>query len=883
MRHLLASAIALALTGAAGSLSAQPVAAPAATEVTTQLPRTARPSHYAVEVTPHADTMSFDGKVRIDIDVLAATDRIVLQAVNMRFTHATLAPAKGKLLAATVSVDAAGQTATFAFAKPLAPGKYVLSTEYSGKINTQANGLFALDYATPDGQKRALYTQFENSDARRFIPSWDEPDYKATFDLTVIAPAAQMAVSNMPVAKSEDIGGGLKRVTFGTTPKMSTYLLFFGLGDFDRATLAGPGGTEIGVIAQKGKVDQARFALEAGRDVLAEYNDYFGTAFPLPKLDNIAAPGRSQFFSAMENWGAIFTFEYSLLLDPSISNVSDQQRVFTVAAHEIAHQWFGDLVTMAWWDDLWLNEGFATWMEGRTTQKLHPEWDIDHADAAYTSRGAMGRDAYATTHPVVQHVATVEQASQAFDGITYGKGSAVIGMLEDYVGAEQWRAGVRNYIKAHAYGNAVTDQLWAEVDKAAPGKQFTQVAHDFTLQPGVPLIKASARCEAGKTVVALEQGEYTVDRPGKTPLHWHVPVAVRGGDGNVVRTLVDGQGSVTLPGCSGPVLVNAGQKGYYRTLYAPAQFKALAAGFATLPVVDQLGVMMDAGALATVGLQPEADLLDLTAKVPLDASPDLWLQVAGTLGGIDDLYEGDAKQQAAWRKYALSRLSPKFARLGWENRDGDSAQVKQLRARLIGTLGTLGDQNVVAEARRRFAAFQADPASLSPDMRRTVLGIVARNADAALWDQLHAMAKKETSSMIRDQYYSLLAAPKDEALAKRALDMALTDEPGATNSAGMISSVSREHPELAFDFAVAHREQVDTLVDSTSRARYYPMLGAGSSKPEMADKIQAFAEKYIAESSRRDAQTAVTGIQTRVKLRAQRRPQIDAWLKQQRG
>ncbi len=883
MRHLLASAIALALTGAAGSLSAQPVAAPAATEVTTQLPRTARPSHYAVEVTPHADTMSFDGKVRIDIDVLAATDRIVLQAVNMRFAHATLAPAKGKPLAATVSVDAAGQTATFAFAKPLAPGKYVLSTEYSGKINTQANGLFALDYATPDGQKRALYTQFENSDARRFIPSWDEPDYKATFDLTVIAPAAQMAVSNMPVAKSEDIGGGLKRVTFGTTPKMSTYLLFFGLGDFDRATLAGPGGTEIGVIAQKGKVDQARFALEAGRDVLAEYNDYFGTAFPLPKLDNIAAPGRSQFFSAMENWGAIFTFEYSLLLDPSISNVSDQQRVFTVAAHEIAHQWFGDLVTMAWWDDLWLNEGFATWMEGRTTQKLHPEWDIDHADAAYTSRGAMGRDAYATTHPVVQHVATVEQASQAFDGITYGKGSAVIGMLEDYVGAEQWRAGVRNYIKAHAYGNAVTDQLWAEVDKAAPGKQFTQVAHDFTLQPGVPLIKASARCEAGKTVVALEQGEYTVDRPGKTPLHWHVPVAVRGGDGNVVRTLVDGQGSVTLPGCSGPVLVNAGQKGYYRTLYAPAQFKALAAGFATLPVVDQLGVMMDAGALATVGLQPEADLLDLTAKVPLDASPDLWLQVAGTLGGIDDLYEGDAKQQAAWRKYALSRLSPKFAQLGWENRDGDSAQVKQLRARLIGTLGTLGDQNVVAEARRRFAAFQADPASLSPDMRRTVLGIVARNADAALWDQLHAMAKKETSSMIRDQYYSLLAAPKDEALAKRALDMALTDEPGATNSAGMISSVSREHPELAFDFAVAHREQVDTLVDSTSRARYYPMLGAGSSKPEMADKIQAFAEKYIAESSRRDAQTAVTGIQTRVKLRAQRRPQIDAWLKQQRG
>ena len=883
MRHILASAIALALTGTAASLSAQPAAAPAAAEVTTQLPRTARPSHYTVEVTPHAEQMRFDGKVRIDLEVLAATDRIVLQAADMSFAHATLVPAKGKPLAATVSVDADGQTATFAFAKPLAPGRYVLSTDYSGKINTQANGLFALDYATPDGQKRALYTQFENSDARRFIPSWDEPDFKATFDLTVVAPAAQMAVSNMPVARSEDIGGGLKRVTFGTTPKMSTYLLFFGLGDFDRATLAGPNGTQIGVIAQKGKVDQAQFALESGRDVLAEYNDYFGVPYPLPKLDNIAAPGRSQFFSAMENWGAIFTFEYSLLLDPATSNVSDEQRVFTTAAHEIAHQWFGNLVTMAWWDDLWLNEGFATWMEGRTTQKLHPEWDIDHTDAAYTSRGAMGRDAYATTHPIVQHVATVEQASQAFDGITYGKGSAVIGMLEDYVGSDPWRDGVRSYIKKHAYGNAVTDDLWAEIDQAAPGKQFTQVAHDFTLQPGVPLIKASARCEAGSTVVALEQDEYTIDRPGKTPLRWHVPVAVRGGDGTVVRTLVDGQASVTLPGCSGPVLVNAGQKGYYRTLYAPDQFKALAAGFAALPAVDQLGVMMDAGALAAVGLQPEADLLDLTAKVPLDASPDLWQQVAGTLGGIDDLYEGDAKQQAAWRKYALSRLSPAFERLGWDNREGDSAQTKQLRATLLGILSTLGDQKVIAEARRRFAAFVADPASLAADQRRTVLGIVARNADAATWDQLHALARKETSSMIRDQYYSLLAMAKDPALAKRALDMALTDEPGATNSAGMISAVSREHPELAFDFAVAHRAQVDTLVDSTSRARYYPMLGASSSKPEMADKIAAFAEQHIAATSRRDAQTAITGIQTRIKLRAQRRPQIDAWLKQQRG
>ncbi len=881
MRRILVSAIALALASASMTAVGADHTAPLVRNATTQLPRTVRPTHYDVKVTPHADKLAFDGKVGIDLQVLEPTSTIVLQAVNMTFANSTLVAKDGKPMEAKVTVDAANQTASFAFDKPLAPGSYTLSTDYTGVINTQANGLFALDYQTDSGQKRALYTQFENSDARRFIPSWDEPNFKATFDLAVNAPEDEMVVSNMPVSSETDAGNGMKHVVFETTPKMSTYLLFLGLGEFDRATAKGRDGTEIGVIAQKGKVDQAQFALQAGGDILHEYNDYFGVEYPLPKLDNIAAPGRSQFFSAMENWGAIFTFESSLLLDPAVSSVSDKQRVFSTAAHEIAHQWFGDLVTMAWWDDLWLNEGFATWMEGRTTQKLHPEWDTDHVDAVYTSRGAMGRDAYATTHPIVQHVETVEQASQAFDGITYGKGSAVIGMLEDYVGSDHWRNGVRSYIKMHAYGNAVTEDLWREVDKAAPGKQFIQVAHDFTLQPGVPLIKVSATCDDGRTVVALEQGEYTLDRPDKTPLRWHVPVTVRGGDGTIARTLVQGEGNVTLPGCDAPVLVNAGQKGYYRTLYAPAQFKLLSDGFVRLPVMDQLGLMMDAGALAAVGLQPESDMLDLTTQVPLDASPNLWQMVAGTLGGIDDMYEGKPKRQAAYRKYALSRLSPKFEQLGWEDKEGDSSTTKQLRSRLIGTLSGLGDEKVIAEARRRFAASRTDPSAMPPELRRTVLGIVARNADAATWDKLHVMAKQEKSSMIRDQYYGLLAAAKDKALAQRALDMALTDEPGATNGAGMIGSVSREHADMAFDFAVAHRAQVDKLVDSTSRASYYPGLGYGANDLKMVDKIKAYADQYIAPTSRRSAETVISSIQTRIKLREQRLPQIEAWLQKQ--
>ena len=883
MRRLLTTAIALALAGSATAALARPAApAPADAQVdaTTQLPRDVRPTNYDVEIVPHAERLAFDGKVRINLDVLKPTRSITLNAVDMAFSSVRLGRAQGQDLVPKVAMDAAAQTATFTFDRELAPGSYLLSIDYSGKIGTQANGLFALDYPTASGNKRALYTQFENSDARRLIPSWDEPSLKATFHLAVTAPAGQMVVSNMPAASTHDLGDGRRLTVFAPTPKMSTYLLFMAVGDFDRTTLS-DNGVEIGVIAQKGKVDQARFALESGRDVLREYDDYFGVKYPLPKLDNIAAPGRSQFFSAMENWGAIFTFEYALLLDPATSNVFDRQTVFSTAAHEIAHQWFGDLVTMRWWDDLWLNEGFATWMEGRTMARLHPEWDTSGADAVYTSRGAMGGDAYATTHPIVQHVASVEQASQAFDGITYGKGSAVIAMLEDYIGADAWRNGVRSYMHRHAYGNAVTDDLWREMEAAAPGRQFVQVAHDFTLQPGVPLIRASSLCVDGQTVVHLEQGEYSIDRPDKTPLHWRVPVSLRAGAGAVVKVLVDGQADARLPGCDAPVLVNAGQHGYFRTLYAPAQFKALAANFARLPVVDQLGVMMDASALGAIGRQPESDSLDLALQVPQGAAPELWQMVVGALGGLDDLYKDDKPRQQAVRAFVIARLAPKFRELGWDNRPDDSSAVKQLRGSLISVLGELGDAEVLAEARHRFDPFLADPSSLSPDLRRTVLGLVARNADAATWDRLHALAGAETSSMLRAQYYNLLAMPRDKALAQRALDMALTDEPGATLSAGMIAGVSRQHPELAFDFAAAHREQVDARVDTTSLPRYYPGLGAASTQPEMIDKIRAFAERYIAPGSRRDAERTINAIQTRIKLRQERRPKIDAWLRQQ--
>jgi aminopeptidase N len=363
--------------------------------ITTELPRVARPLHYDIALVPDAGNATFAGKVTITLDVLTTTPTITLNADRLRFRKAAIGAEQGQGAeqSADVSVDADKRTATFHFKRPLAKGRYRLVLDYDGIIGKQSTGLFSLDYDTPAGRKRALFTQFEDSDARAMIPCWDEPAYKATFTLEATVPADDMAVSNTPAAKTVDLPDGRKLVSFATTPKMSSYLLFFSMGEFDRAT-ASAEGVELGVVMQKGLASQARFALDSSAAILHEYNAYFGVRYPLPKLDNIAGPGRGN-FGAMENWGSIFTFEYNMLLDPAISTESDKERVFAVEAHEMAHQWFGDLVTMKWWDDLWLNEGFASWMEERTTARIHPEWNTRLA-AVNIAQSAMNRDSWPT-------------------------------------------------------------------------------------------------------------------------------------------------------------------------------------------------------------------------------------------------------------------------------------------------------------------------------------------------------------------------------------------------------------------------------------------------------------------------------------------------------
>ena len=855
-------------------------------QVPTQLPTNVRPLQYTISAQPDAGNMRFSGRTDADIEVLQATDTITLNAVDLEFDNVSLgssAERQGSPLAlnpADIKVDAERQTATFRFARPIAPGRYLLTMNYSGKINTQAAGFFALDYPTAQGQKRALYTQFEAPDARRFFPGWDEPQFRTPYNLTVTIPADQVAISNMPQAGVQTRPDGLKSVTFQTTPPMSSYLLFLGVGDFDRITTTAKGGTEIGVVTKKGDAEKGRFALEGSAQVVPWFNDYFGTPYPLPKLDNVAGPGSSQFFGAMENWGAIFSFESILLVDPAITTEATRQGIFETAAHEIAHQWFGNLVTMAWWDDLWLNEGFASWMATKATTALHPEWQPELSRVGGREQ-AMGLDSVATTHPVVQRITTVDQISQAFDAITYQKGEAVITMLEDYVGEDAWRRGVQDYMRTYRLKNTVTDNLWQKIE-AASGKPVTAIAHDFTLQPGVPLIRVeNATCNGGRTNLTLRQDEFTRDRPNKQSLSWRVPViASTLGSKQDARTVVTGgAASLTVPGC-GPVIVNSGQTGYYRTLYTPALLERLTASFPSLPTIDQIGLLADTWGLGLSGLQSASEALDMIDRVPADANPRVWASVASILGSIYRMYDGDPQRQAVVGRYTSAKLSPVLNRIGWAPKATELANVGVLRSNLIATLGSVGDRAVVAEATRRFTT--NDPSVRAGPLRSTITSVVALNVTPAEWDRLRAQAQAETNPLVKAQLYRQLGAARDPALARRALELALTPEPGATTSPGIISAVAARHPELAYDFALQNREAVGNLVDASSRTRYFPQLAAGSADPVTIAKIQDYATRYMTPESRRPADQAIVAIQERVRVRQTRLPDITRWFEAKR-
>jgi aminopeptidase N len=840
-----------------------------------KLPGDTRPLHYRISAKPNADSSGFTAQAMLRFEVVKPTAQVIVHARDLTISKARLKNGA----TAKVSYDVARHRVLFAFDRPLPRGQHELDVEYTGLITENVEGVFRVDYRAASGtQHRMLFTHLCCiGTARKFAPLWDQPDLKAVFELELTIPAGQDAVSNMPVAKRESLPSGESKVLFQPSPRMSSYLLFFAVGEFDHIATR-VGSTDVGVFAQRGKGEQGRFALNATAESLELYNEYFGVPYPLAKLDSLAFPGAGG-FGAMENWGAIFYFEPYLLIDPQLATQRDRQNVYVVVAHEVSHQWFGNLVTMRWWDDLWLNEGFASWMATKATNHYHPEWNIWLHDAE-DREAAMRLDARDSTHPIVRQVKTYEEAELAFDEITYQKGSQVIRMIEAYVGEDAFRTAIRAHIRKHAYDNAVTDDLWRELEAASPFP-VAAIARDFTVQEGVPLIDVLAsKCEGSKTKVSLRQGRFGVDAHSRKPQEWRVPVtATVVGSDKIARQVVQGQGTsqITLDGC-GPVKLNLGEAGYYRTRYDAASFTQLTENFTRLPVPDRLGLMNDGFSLAEGGYIPFGSYLDLALRVPASADAVLLLQLTRSMRILDRLYDGRADHEM-FRAFARSKLGPALRELGWSERAQEPANASIARAELIEVLAQVGDPAVAKEALRRFHGADTDPSLLTGGTRQAVINAVGTGADAKTLDELLSRATKSSDSAQKRMYLLAAARVQDPALAMRVLELTASDAVPAPMFTSMVDGVARSHPTLTFDFVTSRYEALLPRLESFARIALVSMVAANATDGALLPRLEKFSAEKIGDAGRESLHRARSTVTFRDEVRRERLPQVDAWLR----
>jgi aminopeptidase N len=773
-----------------------------------RLPKNVVPVDYDIAVVPDVAAKTFTGTESVSLNFRQATDKVVFNTLNLTLRDVRL---DGKPVK-SVATDNDQQLATLTLPTPTAAGMHKLTLSYSGLIETRPQGLFVQPYGKSAGNPGGvmLSTQMESTDARRMFPCWDEPAFRATFRLTATVPVEWATISNMPV-KKRTLQGKLATTTFERSPKMPSYLVEFTAGDMKELSAQGAR-VRSGVWAVSGREEEGRTALANAQQILADYDDYFGYPFPLPKLDSIAIPGG--FSGAMENWGAI-TYNDQALLISKDSSLADRENVYSIQAHEMAHQWNGDLVTMGWWDDLWLNESFASWMSAKETDLRNPGWKWwERQDVA--KEDAMEADARVTSHPIQVHVTDELQAANAFDPtITYNKGQAVLRMLEAYLGPDTFRDGVRSYMKAHAFSNATTADLWNGLS-AASGRDVGALASGWTEQAGFPVISVKSQCDAGgQRTVTLSQKRFFLRTPADAAAqggHWSVPLQVRAGaQGNARAILLtqDGQ-SIPVGSCQEPLSANAGAIGYYRVQYDEATLAVNTRAFNTLQDTDRIALLDDQWALVQSQAAQLASYLALAENMGSDLDTRPWEQIINSLGTIEYDERGSPGHDA-FAAYARLLVRPVAQRLGWDSGPGETPDVQTLRRQVIENLGMWGDADVIAEARRRFAGFVKDQSSIAPDDQSIVLNIVALHADAATFDQLHVLAKTAKDDAEQRRLYVALAGAGDPKLAEQAAAIALSPElpPQALQlRLEMIGTLRREHPELGWSTFSAHADML---------------------------------------------------------------------------
>lgn len=835
-----------------------------------KLPKDVIPESYDIAIAPSIEKAAFTGSVTIDLKVRRPVKRLVLNSLGLTIREASLeASAKTSL---TPQLNEKDHLLTFELPKELPAGPAKLTIHFDGKLSETPEGLFITRYATPGGEKRALMTQFQAADARRMFPCWDEPAFRARFRLTATVPEKWLAISNMPEESKTAAENGLKTVKFAESPSMVSYLVAFAAGELESIEDE-VDGIKLRVITTEGKREQARYALEATKQILPFYNQYFGTKYPLPKLDQISFASTGA--SGMENWGAIIYNDLAFLYDPKVSTQRTKERVYEVVAHEIAHQWFGDLVTMAWWDNIWLNEGFASWMATKATDRFNPDWDA-WLRAAGDKEYAMQLDARASTHPIQQRIDNEAQAGDAFDQITYQKGQSFLRMLETWLGEDAFRSGIRSYMKQHAYSNTTTADLWAALGKSS-GQPVAEMAAGWTEQPGFPLVNVAPASGA----VEMTQERFRIGAAKVAPLTWKIPVQLGNpteASSAVVRLL--GAEPTKVPVSGSLVKANLGDAGYYRVRYEGPLFEQLVAKVRTLPEADRLNLLNDTWALVQAGRESITTFLNLAKQLSSDPSLTVGQNIVDHLWNIERLAR-DTDKAEGFRTWARTFLQPRLKELGWDAKPNESPLAALLRAGVIQLLAEVGDDAVKAEARARFERFLTEPTTLTADLRARVLSIVGTDADEATYTRLHELARKETSSEQKQILYDALAASRNSKFAEKTLALSITNELVPKAATSLILRVGDRHPKLAWDFAKPNIETLLAKLSSIKANDYVPNIFRTFTDAARADELEAFAKSSLPPDAKPMVARGAEEIRQNAELKSRIIPEIDTWCRGQ--
>ena len=856
-----------------------------------RLPPNVRPTAYRLTLTPDLENFTFTGQVSIDLQIFEDTGRVLLNAAELQITAASVTDAYGGPMPASgILLDEKRERASITFPREIATGRATLSMEFSGILNDQLRGFYRCRYTDADGAERNMAaTQFEATDARRAFPCWDEPAAKATFDLTLRIPSELTAVSNtMPEAETP-AKEGTKEILFAPTPKMSTYLLAFIVGDLAAVEERAPNGTLVRIWATRGKEEQGRFALQTAVDLLAYLDFYFGIPYPLEKLDHLALPDFAA--GAMENWGAITYREIALLFDPANSAANTRQRIAEIIAHEMAHMWFGDLVTMEWWDDLWLNESFASWMGNKAVDHIRPEWDMWTQFVYQDTNGGLSLDGLKNSHPIEMQVANPAEIGELFDAISYNKGGAVLRMLEDFLGEETFRQGIHHYLKSHQYGNARTEDLWASLEQVS-GKPITAIMNTWVKQAGYPVLTVEeATADANSSIaLSLTQSRFLYDRlmnpEDDDDSRWQVPISIRQADSeSKTATLMEGgtlKASLESAEAPGWVKVNAGQTGFYRVNYDDDQWRRLGEAVASmeLPATDRLGLQNDAYALMRAGSLSPATFLALAENYRGETHVSVWSDLASNLGSFDNLI-GSQPYYDQFLPFAQDIFRQAAQRIGWEPRPDEGHLDTLLRTTMLGQLGAYGDKATIQEARARFDRFLERPESLPPDLRGMVISLTAQAGDGDTFDTLLQL---EDAADLQEEKMRLLRALtrfQRGDLLHKTLDLTLSPRVRTQDTVSLVIgvAVNRIGGDMAWEFIKNNWDEFNRRYGAGGFAIMHlvSIIGRFTTLEHAAD-VEAFFAEHPTPGAQRTIQQSLERIRINARWLEVRGAEAGEWL-----